>query len=226
MIIRFPHKFSEFSEKRKVSFKKTLAANAGSSEIYALPVGANKMAMVHGYLRACAGLQGPTISGTVDATANTFTAGSAHGYAGTVIPGFVSATALPAGWSANTLYYAAIINTTTLKLYNTLANAITNDGATGLIDPTTAGTAVKFTPTVIHSVYRLFGAVANRVGSGGKCALVGSASVVSAEDVSGWDATIAADDTNKTLQIKATPDTDMDTRYELYLDVFEESLDT
>lgn len=221
-VTKLLRKFQDFDSRKLLVVRTNLAANAGSSQVAAVAVPTNQRALVRGVVRAAAGVVGAAIAGTVDATANTFTASAVHGYAGTVVPGFVSGTVLPTGWTAATLYYAAIKSTTALKLYDTLANAIADDGATGLIDPTTTGTDVKFTPTVINAEYQVFGAVANREAT---CALVGTPVVDSLEVISGWACAIQADNTNKALQVMVTPDTAIATRVEVQLEVFVEALD-
>lgn len=222
MITKNNRKFQDFSQRQLVEQRTTLAANAGATEIYNFPLKTNRKATFHGLVDAVAGVVGAAQAITVDATANTGTMGSPHGYVGSVVPGFISASVVPTGWSANTLYYAAIISTTAIKLYATAANALTNDGSTGLIDPTTTGTAVFFTPTVVNACYRIIGTAVNREGN---VALVGTPSIVALEDVAAWDCTVTADNTNKTLQVKGTPDASMITRFRVSLQVFDESLD-
>jgi hypothetical protein len=60
--------------------------------------------------------------------------------------GTVGATStLPSGLAVNTTYYMAAINADTIKLYDTEAHAILNDGATGLVALASAGSGtIKF----------------------------------------------------------------------------------
>jgi hypothetical protein len=56
-----------------------------------------------------------------------------------------SGSAMPTGLAVNTTYYMAAIDANTFKLYDTEAHAIANDGATGIVVMSTAGTGtIKF----------------------------------------------------------------------------------
>lgn len=208
----------DFTERKLFQGKASLAGGAGSSEVFAVPVPTNMLAVVRGLVRASVGSPGGAISVTVANGADTLTA-TAHGIT-VPTPCFVKGTGQPGGVTATTIYYAWPTNANTFQLYDTLANAVAHDGGTGLINISSDGSAVKLTPTTVEAVYQVLGTVANR---NTNVALIGSPVIDPQEVISGWDCTVAADDTNKTLQVKVTPDAGVGyspTKIEYLLEVY------
>jgi hypothetical protein len=76
---------------------------------------------------------------SVDTTAETITLNSVHGLTSGAAVLFITTGSLPGGISANTVYYARVINTTTFEIYDTFANATASSGTTGRINLTSAG---------------------------------------------------------------------------------------
>lgn len=210
-----PLDFVDFKQATKIALSaKTLAANAGSTEILSVPVARGTSAIVRGLIYASAGVVVAPFTAVADATADTLTA-VAHGLVSGQ-PVYVVGTVQPGGVTATTVYYANAATADTIALYDTAAHAVSG-GPTGLIDITTAGTAVVVTTTTVNAAYTILSLGHNR---NNNLTAVGSASVVSVEDVSAWDVTSAADNTNKAVSIKATPDTALDTTYTGWFEVF------
>lgn len=220
MVIHSPNSVQDFSERKLIQGKVSLAAGLSATAVYAAPVGINTKTIIRGLVRASSGIIGGTQATVVDAGADTFTS-VAHGFV-TVTPMLVSGTVAPTGVTAGTIYYAWPTTVDVVQLYDTLATAATHDGSTGLTNPTTAGTAVKLTPTCVDAVYSILGVVANR---NGVAANVGSPVVDAFEVISAWACTIAANVTDDTIEVTVTPDATLVTKVEYLLEVFNLNLD-
>jgi hypothetical protein len=215
-----PLSVQNFTDRRLIEESGSYAANAGASALVTIAVPRNKQVIIRGIVRASAGAgPGAPVAVTVDATANTLTS-AAHAFVSGQ-PVIVSAAVLPTGFSANTVYYLGVTSTTVGKLYDTKANAVTNNGVTGLIDPTTAGTTVVIIPTTENAVYTITAMIRNREST---ITEVGAESVVSLEDVSAWDLTWVIDNSAKTAVLKFTPDPTLASRATAYLEVIETSV--
>ncbi len=196
----------------------TLAAAAGASEIFNFPIGVNRQAIVRGVVRAAAGVVGAAVAFTVTNADETFTSASAHGIT-TGTPVVLGGTLAPTGLTLGNVYFAKAVTATTITLHPTSADAVAGTNTSAV---TGDGTAVTLTPTVTIAAYQIFGAAINRVGN---TVLVGTPVIDSLEDVSGWACTVTVDNTNDTIQVKITPDTDNATRVEAILEVVDTSAD-
>ena len=78
---------------------------------------------------------------SVDTSAETLTLASAHGLTSGAAVQFITTGSLPGGIVVNTTYYARVINTTTIEIYTTFANATAASGTTGRVDLTSAGSS-------------------------------------------------------------------------------------
>jgi hypothetical protein len=196
----------------------SIAANAGATAVLGINVAINTLVFIKALIKLAAGSLS-RFSVTADAGTDVLTAASAHGLA-TGTPVFVSGTGQPGGVTATTIYYVNAASATTLKLYDTKANAVTGSG-TGLVDITSAGSGVIVQATVEQGFYEVTAVCRNR---NGKVELLGSADVIAMEDVAAWVATAVADDTNDKVNITITPDPTLATRYDVYVEYFEDSI--
>lgn len=209
----------EFTDRRLIALgPKALAANAGSTEVLSIPIPRGKQCIIRAILVGAAGVVIAPFAVTADASLDTLTATAHSLLVGQ--PVYVVGTGQPGGVTATTIYYAGVITANTFKLYDTKANAVTGS-ATGLIDITTTGSAVFVTSTVENASYTLFGAAHNR---NNNVTAIGSVNVISLEDVAAWDATITADDTNKAMSVKVTPDATLASVYTGWYEVYETTL--
>ena len=191
------------------SAKASFAANAGASALFTLAIAKNSCAYFDCIVRASAGaVAAPLAITTVTNATEVFTL-VAHGLLDGD-PVIVGGTAVPTGITAGTVYFVGKIDADTFKLYATSADALVPQNP---INCTSDGTAVTVTKTAIQAVYRVQGVVRNRLGY---TTLVGSPSIVAFEDVAGWAATIAANNTDDTAEVSVTPDVDLATSYEVF----------
>jgi hypothetical protein len=78
---------------------------------------------------------------SVDTTAETLTLASAHGLTSGAAVQFITTGSLPGGIVVNTTYYARVIDTTTIEIYETFGNATAASGTTGRVNLTSAGSS-------------------------------------------------------------------------------------
>ena len=208
---------SKVAARKQISASASFAANAGASVITAVPVPKNCMVLVTGRAFASAGaLNGFAV--TADASTDALTK-TAHGVV-TGTPVFLTGTAVPTGTTENTVYYARAATADTITLYDTEAHAVSG-GGTGLVDITAAGTAVKLYTLTQNAAYTIQFAGRNLNGT---TALIGSADLNAFEEISAWDLTVVANDTNDTLEVKGTPDATLATRFYVDLEVTTQSV--
>ncbi len=195
-----------------------LTANAGSTALVGFPVPDNSLAHFRGRIKASAGLL-KNIAVTLSTSTDAATAAAVHGVTSGQ-PVYVVGSSQPGGFTAATLYYANAATTTTLKFYDTQAHAVSG-GATGLVDITSAGTAVVVYCVPIVAFYEVGAVVANR---NGNTALVGSVDAVAFEDVAAWAGSVSADDSGNALSLLGTPDAVLDTTIEHYGELLVDSI--
>lgn len=196
----------------------SLAANSGSTKIYGVPLtNPGDVKFVRATVKCSIGRQGNAQVFVVDATANTFTL-VGHGITVSGTPIVVGGTAVPAGFTAGTVYYAGVTSTSVLQVYDTPAHAVTNDGATGLINPTSAGTAVTVTTVQQLAVYV---AQASGRNQNGTAVILGANNALSTfEDIAAWDCAWAVNTSTNTLDLKVTPDVQNITQVDAFIEIY------